>query len=65
MKDRMKALLKNLLRELRLRRSVPYRCVMCELLAICRDEQNGWKCRQGCLLLNKEKKWHEKKDFTI
>lgn len=40
-------------REECIRRSVPYTCFRCELLGICRDEQNGWKCRHGCMVLNK------------
>jgi hypothetical protein len=32
-------------------RSVPYTCRTCELLGICRDESNGWKCRHGCLVM--------------
>jgi len=43
-------------REERIRRSVPYTCFRCELLGICRDEQNGWKCRHGCMVLNAERK---------
>lgn len=43
-------------REERIRRSVPYTCFHCELLGICRDESNGWKCRHGCMVLNEERR---------
>lgn len=43
-------------REEHIRRSVPYTCFRCELLGICRDEQNGWKCRHGCMVLNSERR---------
>lgn len=32
--------------------NVPMYCRQCELLAICRDKSNSWKCYNGCLLLN-------------
>lgn len=35
---------------------VPEYCQHCELLGMCRDEDNNWKCRRGCML-----KWYEKK----
>ncbi len=28
---------------------VPKECVYCELLGICRDEDNNWECINGCL----------------
>ena len=37
-------------------RQLPWTCQHCELLGICRDEQNGWKCRHGCMILNAQKK---------
>ena len=37
-------------------KQLPRTCQLCELLGICRDEQNGWKCRHGCLVLNAENK---------
>lgn len=40
--------------EERIRRSVPYGCRDCEVLGICRDEQNGWKCRNGCLVISSD-----------
>ena len=43
-------------REERIRRSVPYTCFRCELLGICRDEDNDWKCHHGCMILNTQKK---------
>ena len=30
-------------------RFVPEACMECELLDLCRDATNGWKCRRGCL----------------
>ena len=39
-------------RERQIKRKVPYTCFYCEVLGICRDESNNWKCRRGCLLLN-------------
>ena len=30
-------------------RYVPETCLMCELLGICRDEHDKWRCRKGCL----------------
>ena len=32
-------------------RYVPETCLRCELLGICRDEHNRWRCRRGCLAL--------------
>ena len=43
-------------RDAHIRRTVPWNCYTCELLGICRDEQNGWKCRHGCMILNSERK---------
>lgn len=34
---------------------VPCYCQECELLGICRNEQNKWKCRKGCMLMNDRK----------
>lgn len=37
--------------------SIPYyRCQCYELLGICRDEENKWKCRSGCMMLNYQRK---------
>jgi len=36
-------------------RYVPEYCQMCELMAICRDENNKWKCRQGCMTMRKKR----------
>ena len=36
--------------------SIPYNCQNCELLVMCRDEENNWKCRNGCMILNYERK---------
>lgn len=35
--------------------SIPYNCQCCELLGICRDEENNWKCRNGCIIINRRK----------
>lgn len=35
-------------------RYVPEYCQMCELMAICRDENNKWKCRHGCMTMSKK-----------
>jgi len=35
-------------------RYVPDYCQMCESMAICRDENNKWKCRRGCLTTSKK-----------
>lgn len=32
-----------------LRKHAPRRCWECEVLGMCRDEDNNWKCRRGCL----------------
>lgn len=31
---------------------LPRNCQCCELLGMCRDEEDNWKCRKGCLILN-------------
>nr|DAV07176.1 MAG TPA: hypothetical protein [Caudoviricetes sp.] len=31
-------------------RQLPEDCQQCELLGICRDRKNDWKCRRRCLL---------------
>lgn len=41
-------------REKEIYKKVPYTCFYCELLGICRDENNGWKCHHGCIILNAE-----------
>ena len=35
---------------------VPEYCQHCEVMAICRDENNNWKCRCGCITMSKNKK---------
>ena len=35
---------------------VPRYCRQCELLGICRDKNNRWKCYHGCMVLNSERK---------
>lgn len=36
--------------------NVPRYCRQCELLGICRDKSNHWKCHHGCMVLNSERK---------
>ena len=31
-------------------KEMPYKCITCELLGICRDRDNEWKCKKGCLI---------------
>ena len=38
----------------RMLKLVPRGCVHCEILGICRDEENDWKCRNGCQFIEKE-----------
>jgi hypothetical protein len=33
---------------------VPRVCLHFEILGICRDEENDWKCRNGCQFIEKE-----------
>ena len=33
----------------------PRGCRVCELLGICRSRENGWKCHDGCMILNAER----------
>lgn len=35
---------------------VPDGCMNCELLGICRDEEQNWKCTRGCMA-----NWYSKK----
>lgn len=35
-------------------RELPLNCQQCELLGICRDEENDWECIQGCMLIENE-----------
>lgn len=35
--------------------NVPQFCKECELLGICRDKNNNWKCHHGCMILNYKK----------
>lgn len=46
--------------------SIPYNCQCCELLGICRDEDNNWKCRNGCIIINQQKStaYFDKKDYS-
>lgn len=36
--------------------NVPRHCRQCELLGICRDKNNHWKCHHGCMALKSERK---------
>ncbi len=36
--------------------ALPYNCQYCELVGICRDKENEWKCRNGCMILNSERR---------
>lgn len=29
---------------------VPKRCRNCDVLGICRDKNNQWRCKRGCLM---------------
>ena len=35
-------------RERKILKYVPRGCRNCDILDICRDEKNNWKCRNGC-----------------
>ena len=35
---------------------LPYNCQYCDLLGMCRDKENYWKCRYGCIILNQERR---------
>lgn len=44
--------------------AVPRNCRECELLGICRDKNNDWKCRHGCMVLNSEREiWRKVKSL--
>lgn len=49
-------------RENYIKRKVPYTCFYCELLGICRDENNNWKCINGCMILNSRREYENKKN---
>ena len=40
---------------------VPQYCRQCELLGICRDKNNQWKCHHGCMVLNAGRKTYGEK----
>ena len=40
-------------RERKLIKHVPPYCRKCEILGVCRDEDNNWKCRHGCQFIEK------------
>ncbi len=33
---------------------VPRYCRQCELMNICRDSDNNWKCRNGCMQIRED-----------
>ena len=35
--------------------TLPWNCRCCELLGVCRDKDNKWKCRNGCIIINQRK----------
>ena len=41
--------------------NVPRNCRECELLGICRDKNNHWKCHCGCMVLNGGRKRYGRK----
>ena len=48
------------LQDVRIRKLVPWTCQHCEVLGICRDlDSDDMKCRNGCLVLNAERKENE------
>lgn len=40
---------------------LPKYCWDCELLGICRDRDNNWKCHNGCMFINSEKCFNKNK----
>ena len=40
-------------RERKFLKYVPRYCRGCEIVGLCRDEKNNWKCRHGCALMRK------------
>ena len=45
---------------------LPYGCWHCELLGICRrKKEQGWKCYNGCMILNEERKRNKKEQDKI
>lgn len=43
-------------RERKIYNKVPKTCFYCHLRDDCRDENNKWKCRKGCMILNYNRK---------
>ena len=41
-------------RERKILKYVPRGCRNCEILGICRDEDNNWKCHNGCQFIKKD-----------
>lgn len=42
-------------------RQISYTCQYCELLGICRDSENKWKCLHGCMIINEREARERKK----
>lgn len=48
-------------RERKKMRLLPRTCRECEILGICRDEDNNWKCRHGCRFIPEEQRYKNAK----
>lgn len=55
MKEKIKQWWEGWKREQRIKQ-LPWTCQHCELLGICRDESQDWKCHHGCMVLNAERR---------
>lgn len=44
-------------RQKKIYKYVPCYCQQCDLLGICRDENNNWKCRRGCMTMSNSKRY--------
>ena len=42
-------------RKRKMLRFVPKGCLSCEVLGFCRNEDNDWKCRNGCRFIKHSK----------
>ena len=45
--------------ERELMKKVPRGCINCELLGLCRDRDNNWKCRHGCMVIEARKMYEQ------
>lgn len=63
--ETIKTLFSIIKQNIKLHFCVPYRCRNCELLGLCRDEDNGYRCgKRGCLILwQSERNKITKKEF--